>query len=245
LAGVSIRRHQFKLFKRKDAMTLLIDSLDVPLLLESCYGKGRVLAWVVGIVASETSVTPTSFANYAFASALWYASKASFSAMKALVNELSALVGEKPREITTTEVAPQTPRWGVEQQPEVTEVWEQKQLQEPAKTVEPSLKERIGLIEISVDLSSCKLERVEGRISGCVSLRVKNGYAFPMPAIFVEASMNGAQADVDECAFDMMPLQEHTVNITFEAQVLGEPLRVQIQTLIGEATLLIPLSQNE
>jgi pimeloyl-ACP methyl ester carboxylesterase len=245
LTGVSIRRHQFKLFKRKDAMTLLIDSLDVPLLLESCYGKGRVLAWVVGIVASETSVTPTSFANYAFASALWYASKASFSAMKALVNELSALVGEKPREITATEVVPQTPRWGVEQQPEVTEAWEQKQLQEPAKTVEPSLKGRIGLIEISVDLSSCRLERVEGRISGCVSLRVKNGYAFPMPAIFVEASMNGAQADVDECAFDMMPLQEHTVNITFEAQALGEPLRVQIQTLIGEATLLIPLSQNE
>ncbi|MFA4016666.1 MAG: hypothetical protein RUDDFDWM_001776 [Candidatus Fervidibacterota bacterium] len=247
LTGVSIRRRSFKVFKRKEATTLLVDSLDVPLLLEGCYGKGRVLAWAVGIVSSETSVTPASFATCAFASALWYASKASFTAMRALVSELSALAGETLRETKPTEVAPQILPWGVEQQLDEAQLWEQvgKPVQKPIGTGEQLLKERIGLIEISVDLNSCRLERTEDRISGCVSLKVKNGYIFPVPAVSVEASINGAQAEVDECMFDMMPLQEHVVNITFEAQEIDKPLCVQIQTLLGEATLLIPLSLNE
>lgn len=247
---MKVRRCQLRAFARKGTIVLISDSLGVPMLVESAYGKGRVLAWTTGI-AGNSNLVPTSLAQRAFASTLWYACKASFVAMRELWEMLRVTTYEPTEQYKQSEGERQfeTPIFGEQrgvgaQQYEEGEGWRQQERQ-PLERKEHEVNSglargRIGLIEISIE---AKAEAIEDQLS--FNLRVRNGYPFPIPAILIDGEFDGMPIETDDNLFDLMPAGEQVVRLSLRKgliQVEGKELKVHILTPVGGLQLSASLT---
>ncbi|MCS7253328.1 MAG: NPCBM/NEW2 domain-containing protein [Armatimonadota bacterium] len=266
IGGVKIRRDEMRVLTRKGAILLLSDSLGVPILVESSYGKGRVLAWTINIITSDAVVTTTSFSWNAFASTVLYACRASFALMKALSEltqgaEREATEGfargeglrfEPPEQVEGEQpfgVKPFGERWGIgAQQYELEEHQQREEVkQQVERWAQPVLvygvsKGRAGLIYVSIEPE--EIEWAEDKLQ--VVLRIKNGFPFPMPSIVIEGRLDDTDVEVEDNLFDMMPVQERRVQIWSNKIAGNEPkeLRVKIKTLIGDVQISIAVRRQ-
>ena len=266
-AGAKIRRCEMRVIVRRGAIVIISDNIGTPILIESAYGKGRVLAWVVNIASDESAITPASFAQGAFALTLLYACKAPFAAMRALAKVLQGVEREptegalpegerwqkepieQPQQFEGEQQFEEQPfgeRWGIGteqfkfeglQQPTVER--QQVEQREAAALVEGMRKGQIGLIEVSIEPKTIELTEDGFRIE----VRIKNGFAFPMPAVVIEGELDGLGAEFEDNMFDMMPMQEKSVWLSLgKAGLNGEKvLQVKVRTLIGDVKLLLTL----